>query len=319
MTPLFGFRSKSIYLKINNPCHYLLNNNKKFNMQWFGGRESDNVEEGSGGGSSFAWGGGILGFIGLLIYLFTGVNPSQLFNSSSNDSTLNTRVTNSGPEGSEKRFARVMLAGTEDVWDSLFRANNMVYKHPILHLYSGEVNAEGCGFASAATGPFYCPANQKVYLDTSFFNDLQQRFNAPGRAAAAYVIAHEVGHHVQNLLGVSAKMEEAHSRLSRTEYNKLSVNLELQADFYAGVWAHYEAINHQNNIVINREDIDSALVAAHAIGDDRLQQQYQGHVEPDSFTHGTSAQRAYWFKKGFDTGDITQGNTFGEEDINDEK
>jgi predicted metalloprotease len=288
-------------------------------MQWFGGRESDNVEEGSssGGGPGFIFGGGIIGFIALLIYLFTGVNPAQLFNGQgSSDSTQqqNTRVSN-GPEGSQKRFSRVIFAGTEDVWDSLFNAMGKKYVHPTLHLYSQGVDAEGCGFASAATGPFYCPADQKVYLDTSFFVEMQQRFQAPGEAAAAYVIAHEVGHHVQNLLGVSAKMDEARQRLSKTEFNKLSVKLELQADFYAGVWAHYEALNHQNNIVINRADIDSALVAANAIGDDRLQQRYQGRVEPDSFTHGTSKQRAYWFKKGFDTGDIMQGNTFDPADL----
>ncbi|GAC1303075.1 MAG: neutral zinc metallopeptidase [Mucilaginibacter sp.] len=288
-------------------------------MQWFGGRESDNVEEGSssGGGRGLLFGGGIIGFISLLIYLFTGVNPSQLLNGQgSSDSTQqqNTRV-NNGPEGSQKKFSRVIFAGTDDVWDSLFNAMGKKYSHPTLHLYSQGVNAEGCGFASSATGPFYCPADQKVYLDTSFFAEMQQRFQAPGEAAAAYVIAHEVGHHVQNLLGVSAKMDEARQRLSKTEYNKLSVKLELQADFYAGVWAHYEALNHQNNIVINRADIDSALVAANAIGDDRLQQRYQGRVEPDSFTHGTSKQRAYWFKKGFDTGDITQGNTFDPADL----
>jgi hypothetical protein len=289
-------------------------------MQWFGGRESDNVEEGSsrGGGGRLAFGGGVVGLIGLLIYLFTGVNPSQLLSGGGDnnaDNQQSARVTGSSTQGSEKRFARVILAGTEDVWDSIFRSHNLVYKHPVLHLYSEGVDAEGCGFASSATGPFYCPADQKVYLDTSFFSEMEQRFNAPGRAAAAYVIAHEVGHHVQNLLGVSSKMDAARQRLSSTQFNKLSVKLELQADFYAGVWAHYEALNHQNNIVINREDIDSALVAAHAIGDDRLQQQYQGHVEPDSFTHGTSAQRAYWFKKGFDTGDILQGNTFAEGDL----
>lgn len=288
-------------------------------MQWFGGRESDDVEEGSsGGGNGLFLGGGILGFIGLIIYLFTGINPSQLFSGSGSDSTQQTtRVTN-GPEGYQKKFARVVLAGTEDVWDSLFNAIGRTYTHPKLHLYSGEVDAEGCGFASAATGPFYCPQDQKIYLDTSFFDEMKQRFQAPGDAAAAYVIAHEVGHHVQNLLGVSAKMDAARQRLSQQEYNKLSVKLELQADFYAGVWAHYEAINHQNNIVINRQDIDSALTAAHAIGDDRLQQRYQGHVEPDSFTHGTSAQRAYWFKKGFDKGDIAQGNTFAPGDLDEQ-
>ncbi len=288
-------------------------------MQWFGGRESDNVEEGSssGGGRGLLFGGGIIGFISLLIYLFTGVNPAQLFNGQgSADSTKqqNTSVTN-GPEGTQKRFSRVIFAGTEDVWDSLFNAMGRKYTHPTLHLYSQGVDAQGCGFASSATGPFYCPADQKVYLDTSFFTEMQQRFQAPGEAAAAYVIAHEVGHHVQNLLGVSAQMDAAKQRLSQTEYNKLSVKLELQADFYAGVWAHYESLNHQNHIVINRADIDSALVAANAIGDDRLQQRYQGHVEPDSFTHGTSKQRAYWFKKGFDTGDIRQGTTFDPGDL----
>jgi len=282
-------------------------------MQWFGGRESDNVEEGSsgGGGRGLFFGGGIIGFIGLLIYLFTGINPAQLLNGgSSGDSTQqqNTRVTG-GHEGMQKKFSRVILAGTEDVWTEIFNNMGRTYTKPTLHLYSEGVDAEGCGFASSATGPFYCPANQKVYLDTSFFTEMQRRFHAPGEFAAAYVIAHEVGHHVQNLLGVSQKMEQAHQSMSKKEYNKLSVKLELQADFYAGIWAHYQAKN-ESGIVINRADIDSALTAAHAIGDDRLQQQYQGHVEPDSFTHGTSAQRAYWFKKGFDTGDISQGNTF---------
>ena len=288
-------------------------------MQWFGGGESDNVEEGSsgGGGRGFIFGGGIIGFIGLLIYLFTGINPSQLLSggqNNGNSAQQNTRVSNS-PEGDQKKFARVILKGTELVWDSLFTSMGKTYTKPILHLYSEGVDAEGCGFASSATGPFYCPADQKVYLDTSFFAEMEKRFDAPGAAASAYVIAHEVGHHVQNLLGVSAKMEQAHNRLSQKAYNKLSVKLELQADFYAGVWAHYEALDHQNNILINRSDIDSALVAANAIGDDRLQKQFQGRVEPDSFTHGTSAQRAYWFKKGFDTGDLNQGDTFATGDL----
>ncbi|MDB4921936.1 neutral zinc metallopeptidase [Mucilaginibacter sp.] len=292
-------------------------------MQWFGGRESDNVEEGSssgGGGRGLFFGGGIIGFIGLLIYLFTGVNPVQLLNGQGgNDSTQqqNTRISN-GPEGNQKKFARVILAGTEDVWDNIFSSMNRTYTKPTLHLYSEGVDAEGCGFASSATGPFYCPADQKVYLDTSFFAEMQQRFQAPGEFAAAYVIAHEVGHHVQNLLGISQKMDEARQRMSKKAYNKLSVKLELQADFYAGIWAHYTEKNHENNIVINRSDIDSALVAANAIGDDRMQQKYQGRVEPDSFTHGTSKQRAYWFKKGFDTGDISQGNTFAAEDLEEE-
>jgi predicted metalloprotease len=279
-------------------------------MQWFGGRESDNVEEGSssGGGRGLALGGGIVGIIGFVIYMFTGVNISQLGGGNQGtDQQVNSRV--SANENMQQKFSRVIFASTEDVWDSLFTANGETYKKPTLHFFSGGVNA-GCGFASSATGPFYCPADQKVYLDLSFFDELREKFQSPGESAEAYVIAHEVGHHVQNLFGVSAKMERAHSQLSETEYNKLSVKLELQADFYAGIWAHYVARGISRGVMIKRTDIDSALVAAHAIGDDRLQQQYQGHVSPDSFTHGTSAQRAYWFKKGYDTGDIKQGNTF---------
>jgi predicted metalloprotease len=283
-------------------------------MKWFGGRESDDVEEGSssGGGRGFLFGGGILGLIGFLIYIFTGVNPMQLLNGGQTDQPQQTNSQPvSGPESEAKHFSRVVFEGTTVVWDSLFTAMGKTYKHPILHFYTGQVDA-GCGFATAATGPFYCPADQRVYLDLSFFDELQNRFQAPGEAAEAYVIAHEVGHHIQNLLGVSDKMDRARSQLSENNYNKLSVKLELQADFYAGLWAHYEALNHHNNIIIERPDIDSALNAAHQIGDDRLQQKYQGRVSPDSFTHGTSAQRMYWFKKGYDTGDMREGNTFGD-------
>ncbi|EHQ27193.1 KPN_02809 family neutral zinc metallopeptidase [Mucilaginibacter paludis] len=277
-------------------------------MKWFGGRESGNVEDGNGsGGKGLAFGGGILGIIGFLFYLFTGTNPTQSINQTGSDSSRQ-QSTQYGPKSMQRKFIGVVLAGTEDVWDSLFRAQGKTYIKPKLYLYSEGVEA-GCGFASSATGPFYCPADSKVYLDTAFFNDLQNRFHAPGLAAEAYVIAHEVGHHVQNLLGVSAQMDQARSRLSQSEYNKLSVKLELQADFYAGVWAHYEQAPGKG-IVIERSDIDSVLNAAHAIGDDRLQKQATGHVSPDSFTHGTSEQRAYWFKKGFDSGDIRQGNTF---------
>jgi predicted metalloprotease len=282
-------------------------------MQWFGGRESDNVEDGgsSGGGKGLALGGGVLGVIGFLFYLFTGVNPSQIVNQNGGgDSQPGQTTQYTGPQSMQRRFVRTVLGGTEDVWDSLFRANGQTYEKPKLVLFSEGVNA-GCGFASSATGPFYCPADRKVYLDTAFFNELQTRFQAPGLAAEAYVIAHEVGHHVQNLLGVSAKMDQARSSMSQTDYNKLSVKLELQADFYAGVWAHYEQNSNGKGIVIRRSDIDSVLNAAHAIGDDRLQKQATGHVSPDSFTHGTSEQRAYWFKRGFDTGDMKKGDTFG--------
>ncbi|MES2427727.1 MAG: neutral zinc metallopeptidase [Bacteroidota bacterium] len=282
-------------------------------MKWLGGTESNDVEESSGGGSrrGVLFGGGIIGLIGAVIYLFTGINPSQLFDQSGNSPQINTQP-GSGNESRNKQFAKVIFQGTTVVWDSLFNAMGEQYVHPTLHLFTNEVDAEGCGYASSATGPFYCPADQKIYLDLSFFDELENRFKAPGESAWAYVIAHEVGHHIQNLMGTSAKMDAARNRLSESAYNKLSVKLELQADFYAGVWAHYEALNHHNNIVIERADIDSALNAAHQIGDDRLQQQYQSHVTPDSFTHGSSAQRMYWFKKGFDTGDIKQGDTFAE-------
>ncbi len=287
-------------------------------MQWFGGKESDDVEEGSssGNGRGFAFGGGILGIIGLIIYVFTGVNPAQLFSSGGQDSTMQQQQVNTqvqGPESPAKKQARLVFQGTEDVWDSLFTAQGKTFVHPKLHFFTGGVDASGCGFASSATGPFYCPQDRKVYIDLSFFDELANRFGAPGQFAQAYVIAHEVGHHVQNLLGVSQKVENAEAQAgSQVERNKYSIALELQADFYAGVWAHYENLYHQNGLVLDANDIKSALNAAQQIGDDRLQQETQGRVEPDSFTHGTSAQRMYWFKKGFDTGDISQGNTFAQ-------
>jgi predicted metalloprotease len=287
-------------------------------MQWFGGREGGDVEEGSGGGGrGLALGGGLVGIIGALIYMFTGVNPSQLLGGGggqdSSQQQNNTQITVNN-ENMQQKFGHVVFTATEDVWDSIFTSRGMTYQHPTLHYFTGQVDA-ACGQASAATGPFYCPQDRKVYIDLSFFKELSDKFAAPGLAADAYVIAHEVGHHVQNLLGVSQKMDAKRAQLSETDYNKLSVKLELQADFYAGVWAHYEQRQRAKGIVINRSDIDSALVAAHAIGDDRLQQQYQGRITPDSFTHGTSAQRAYWFKKGFDTGDMKQGTTFEAGDL----
>lgn len=288
-------------------------------MQWGGGKESNDVEEGSsrGGGRGMLFGGGALGLVGLVIYLFTGINPSELFNGGSSGSQqINTVPGGGGSESQNKKFARVIFEGTTVVWDSLFRTQGQTYTHPVLHLFTDGVEAEGCGYATSATGPFYCPADSKVYLDLSFFDELESKFGAPGEAAWAYVIAHEVGHHIQNLLGVSQKMDQARQSMSETEYNKLSVKLELQADFYAGVWAHYTNLNHHNNIVIEPGDIDAALNAAHQIGDDRLQEKYQGRVSPDSFTHGSSAQRMYWFKKGYDTGDLSQGNTFAGNDLN---
>jgi predicted metalloprotease len=282
-------------------------------MQWFGRGESDNVEDqrGSGGGRGFAIGGGILGLIGAVIYMFTGINPSQLLNQAGGDQQQTEQQAQdpNAPEDNGKKFVRVVLKDTEDIWGKLFADMGQQYRNPKLVLFTDYVQS-GCGNASSATGPFYCPENAKVYIDLSFYDELKNRFGAGGDFANAYVIAHEVGHHVQNLLGVSAKMEQARSQMSETEYNKLSVKLELQADFYAGVWAHYEQSIKK---AINEKDIEDALNAANAIGDDRLQQQSQGHVEPDSFTHGTSAQRVYWFKKGYETGDVKQGNTFADD------
>jgi predicted metalloprotease len=206
----------------------------------------------------------------------------------------------------EAAFVKVVLADTEDVWTKIFNDMGKRYTDPTLVLFRGSTTS-GCGTASASTGPFYCPADQNLYVDLAFAQELKDQFGATGDFAMAYVIAHEVGHHVQDLLGLTDKMQQLQQQVSETEYNKYSVRLELQADFYAGVWAHYD---QKMKNVIDPNDIQEALTAANAIGDDRLQQEYQGTVTPDSFTHGTSAQRMYWFKKGYDTGDINQGNTF---------
>ena len=205
-----------------------------------------------------------------------------------------------------------MLAETEDVWNNIFRKQaNQDYPEPTLVMFRNIVQS-GCGNASAASGPFYCPPDQKLYIDLSFYEELQSRFNAPGDFAMAYVVAHEVGHHVQQLLGTTDKMTTERERLGEVEYNKLSVKLELQADYFAGVWAHYA----NRAKILEQGDIQEALNAANAIGDDRLQKQSQGTVVPDAFTHGTSEQRMYWFKKGFETGDPSQGNTFADPSLN---
>ena len=279
-------------------------------MQWFGRRESDNVDDlgsGGGGGGRLLFGGGLgATIIGIIIYLLGG-NPSQLLQQQAPQDASQTTPSN-GPEDSTKMFIRVVLADTEDVWGKIFTDMGRTYQKPRLELFSGQTQS-GCGGASSATGPFYCPTDGKVYLDRSFFQELQDRFHVPGNFPWAYVIAHEVGHHVQDLLGTTAQFEQMRSQASEKEANRLSVKLELQADFYAGVWAHYE---QSMKGVLNAEDIKDALDAASAIGDDRLQKQAQGYVVPDAFTHGTSAQRMYWFKKGYDTGDLSQGDTFKE-------
>jgi predicted metalloprotease len=209
------------------------------------------------------------------------------------------------------KFVKVVLAETEDVWNNVLPKAGKDYPEPKLVLFRNYVES-ACGQASSATGPFYCPGDEKVYIDLSFYQELQDRFQAPGDFAMAYVIAHEVGHHVQNILGITEKVDRMRQQLSKEEFNKYSVRLELQADFLAGVWAHYE--QRMKNI-LEKGDIEEALNAANAIGDDRLQKESQGYVVPESFTHGTSAQRTYWFKKGYETGDINQGDTFNSSEI----
>jgi predicted metalloprotease len=252
---------------------------------------------------------GIGTIIVIIIALLTGTDPSQLLQQL-NQSAPQEQATGTGPLNDEaSQFVSVVLRETEIVWDEVFREQlNAKYEPPNLVLFTGEVQS-ACGFASSASGPFYCPADYKAYVDLSFYSELKTRFNAPGDFAMAYVIAHEIGHHVQNLLGISSKMHSLRGRMSEEEYNSLSVKQELQADFYAGLWAHHA---HHTNDILEEGDIEEALNAANAIGDDRLQMQSQGYIVPESFTHGTSEQRMYWFKKGFSSGDIRQGDTFND-------
>ncbi|HYK45527.1 MAG TPA: neutral zinc metallopeptidase [Parafilimonas sp.] len=276
-------------------------------MQWRGRRESGNIEDRRGITGGHVAFGGIGGMIIAAIVYFLGGNPSDVVQPQQDRTSTNSYSDNAND--TLKDYIGVVLADTEDVWDSLFNSMHQQYVKPTLVLFSGETDA-GCGYASSATGPFYCPSDQKVYIDLSFANELTSRFGASnGDFAMAYVLAHEVGHHVQNLLGITEKMDRMRSQVSESEYNKLSVKLELQADFLAGVWAHY---NQQMKHVLDAGDIDEALSAANAVGDDRLQKEMQGRVVPDSFTHGTSEQRMYWFKKGYSTGDLNQGDTFGD-------
>jgi uncharacterized protein len=271
-------------------------------MKWVGRQGSGNVSDRRGVGGKIALGGGVGGIIVLLLSLLLGGNPLETLNVS------NPNRTPSAEEDQAAQFVSVVLKDTEDVWNKLFSDAGNAYQEPTLVLFSGS-DQSGCGFASAATGPFYCPLDNSVYIDLSFYDQLSGRFGASGDFAMAYVVAHEVGHHVQNLLGTSDKVHAARQQMSEAEGNKLSVALELQADFYAGLWAHHA---QQMNNILEPGDIEEALRAASAIGDDRLQMQSQGYVVPDAFTHGTSEQRAYWFKKGFESGDLRQGDTFRE-------
>lgn len=278
-------------------------------MKWQGRSGSGNVEDRRGMGGKLAIGGGLGGVVVLILSLLFGGDISQGDINVLNDALQNGQQENYTPteeENQQAEFVSVVLKDTEDVWNNLLQERGSNYVEPSLVLFTNSVDS-GCGGASSATGPFYCPADSKVYIDLSFYNDLSERFGAPGDFAMAYVVAHEVGHHVQNLLGTSGKVDAMRGQLSEKEMNALSVKLELQADFYAGVWAHHA---QQMKNILEPGDIEEALNAANAIGDDRLQKQSQGRVVPDAFTHGTSEQRMYWFKKGFDTGDIAQGNTF---------
>lgn len=280
-------------------------------MLWKGRRESTNVEDRrsiSGGG--LAVGGGIVGIIVIVIKLLMGGDPAELTQqlAPGQSNTQQMSPQEQAKDDERASFVKVVLADTEDVWTKLLQEQGKTYQDPTLVLFRNQVQS-ACGMAGSASGPFYCPGDQKVYIDLSFYEDMQNKLNAPGDFAMAYVIAHEVGHHIQYLNGTSAKMNKLRQQLSETEYNKYSVMLELQADFYAGVWA-----NHAQKMknILEANDIPQALNAANAIGDDRLQKQARGYVVPESFTHGTSAQRVYWFKKGFETGDLKQGNTFAD-------
>lgn len=278
-------------------------------MLWRGQRQSENIEDRRGmSRGGMAVGGGLGGIVLLVIALLMGADPRQLLEqlpTQEPSSRTQTSRSTTPEEEERKQFAATVLANTEDVWTDLFSQMGRQYRKPTLVLFTEQVDS-ACGLAGAAVGPFYCPGDEKLNLDLSFFTELQTRFRAPGDFAEAYVIAHEVGHHVQRLLGTMDKMDSARRRLSEQENNKLSVRLELQADFLAGVWAHYA----QKKGVLEPGDVEEALGAASAVGDDRLQRESQGHVVPDSFTHGTSEQRTRWFRKGLETGDIRQGDTF---------
>jgi uncharacterized protein len=282
-------------------------------MLWQGQRESDNVEDarGSGGGGRIVLGGGIGTVILVVLYLVLGGDPQALFNSQQAQLPQTAQYDSQAPRDEASKFVRVVLADTEDAWHEIFRQMGREYQEPRLVLFTDMIQS-GCGFASGATGPFYCPEDRTVYIDLGFFRQLQERLGAGGDFAEAYVIAHEVGHHVQNLLGISDRVQAARGRVSEAEYNRLSVRLELQADFLAGVWARYtDRVKH----VVEAGDIEEAMRAASAVGDDRLQSRSRGYVVPDSFTHGTSEQRVRWFRRGYETGDLNQGDTFNARDL----
>lgn len=289
-------------------------------MKWEGNRESDNVEDrrGDGGGGGFGLGGRSVGIGTILVALLGGwmfgINPMTILNLLSGGAPT-AQMQQQPPTPAQRppaddrmaRFVSTVLADTEDVWKDVFSKAGGAYKEPHLVLFKGQIGTGGCGTGQSAMGPFYCPADQKVYIDLAFYETLTKRLGAPGDFAQAYVVAHEVGHHVQNLLGISAKMDQMRSRVSKTEYNALSVRLELQADCFAGLWAH----NAQNSRqILENGDVEEAMNAAAKIGDDALQRAGGGAVVPESFTHGTSAQRQRWFDTGLRTGSVKACDTF---------
>ncbi len=284
-------------------------------MKWIGRRQSDNVEDNRRmSGGKMAIGGGAIGIIFIIIKLLMGGDSSEVLNQVSQQMQQQQQAgqsnyTPSAEEDALAQYAAVVLADNEDVWTQLFREAGSEYEVPKMVLFRSKTES-ACGGADAAMGPFYCPGDKKVYMDLAFFEELKSKFGAKGGDfAVAYVIAHEVGHHIQNILGTSGKVHRMQSQTTEKEANKLSVALELQADFYAGVWAHH---NEKMKGVLEEGDIEEALSAAHAVGDDHLQKMSRGVVVPDAFTHGSSEQRMYWFKKGFNSGKMQDGTTFEE-------
>jgi predicted metalloprotease len=280
-------------------------------MRWKTGRRSSNIEDRRGRrrrGGAFKGGIGTI-VIALVLAYFLGIDPQVLLQMQQGVAPATTGESYQ-PTPEETRladFVAVVLADTEDTWSTIFESNGLEYEEPVLVMFSGSVQS-ACGMANAAVGPFYCPADHKVYLDLSFFQDLKQRHGAPGDFAQAYVIAHEVGHHVQKLLGISDKVRNAQRSLGKSGANALSVSLELQADCFAGLWGNHADRSRQ---LLEEGDIEEALDAASAIGDDRLQKESMGYVVPESFTHGTSKQRVHWFRKGIESGKVGSCDTFG--------
>jgi predicted metalloprotease len=283
-------------------------------MLYKGRRQSSNIEDrrGMSAGRKVGVGGGIVTIVIALVVMLLGGDPRDVLQMMDTQQATTETVSEYQPTAHEQElaeFVSVTLADTEDVWHKLFENSGLTYREPTLVLFSGAAES-ACGFAQSATGPFYCPGDEKVYIDLNFLEELQQKLGAQGDFAVAYIVAHEVGHHVQKLLGVLDQVHGLRGQVSEKEYNAQTVKLELQADFYAGIWAHHA--QRMKNI-LEAGDIEEAMNAAQAVGDDRIQKQSQGYVVPDSFTHGTSQQRMTWFKRGFETGNVNNGDTFNDE------